>query len=100
LFDLGLSCFHISASVQTILLIINFKLFMTWKSWNICSCNWLITTLFSVKACQDCWEYIKKKYVRERRQIKNVPSGSGATKVQWVLFKKLGFMDRVLQSRM
>lgn len=43
------------------------------------------------------------KYIRERNKRKNIPSGSDAQ--QWVneniwpLYERLGFLDRVIQTR-
>ncbi|KAK4875353.1 hypothetical protein RN001_011775 [Aquatica leii] len=53
-----------------------------------------------IKECKEVWEYIRSKYVRERRLYKNIPSGSGAYTGTWVLFERLGFLDRVIQCRM
>ncbi|CAH1107398.1 unnamed protein product [Psylliodes chrysocephalus] len=47
---------------------------------------------------QYLWANIRTKYLKERRQLKNLPSGSGAQKT-WHLFEKLGFLDAVIATR-
>ncbi|CAG9825740.1 unnamed protein product [Phaedon cochleariae] len=54
---------------------------------------------FSVEECMETWKSLRLKYVRERRNVKCVPSGSGAYSCTWPLFGKMGFLDRTIISR-
>ncbi|CAH1183922.1 unnamed protein product [Phaedon cochleariae] len=53
----------------------------------------------TVEECQDMWKSIRLKFIRERRLIKNRPSGSGAYSCTWTLYEKLGFLHDVVTTR-
>ncbi|CAH0560403.1 unnamed protein product [Brassicogethes aeneus] len=52
-----------------------------------------------VNECQDLWKSLRAKYVRERKMIKNMPSGSAAYTGFWEHFKRMGFLSSHIQIR-
>ncbi|KAG5889262.1 hypothetical protein JTB14_025522 [Gonioctena quinquepunctata] len=52
-----------------------------------------------VTDCKQLWASIRTRYVRERRLIKNIPSGFGAYTCKWPLFQHCGFLDTVIKPR-
>ncbi|CAH1171040.1 unnamed protein product [Phaedon cochleariae] len=45
------------------------------------------------------WKSLRAKYIRERKLIVTRPSGSAAYTGHWTLFKTMGFLANVVQSR-
>ncbi|XP_030762713.1 uncharacterized protein LOC115887431 [Sitophilus oryzae] len=53
----------------------------------------------SVESCQEAWKSLRSKYIRERKLITSMPSGSAAYSGNWPLFKSLNFLAPVIQTR-
>lgn len=54
---------------------------------------------FPASACEHRWIVLRAKYTGLRRQLKSIPSGSGAVRETWPHFDSMGFLDPYLTTR-
>ncbi|XP_030764687.1 uncharacterized protein LOC115888937 [Sitophilus oryzae] len=64
------------------------------NAWDIAAA---LTT--SVEDIQRVWRNLRERYDKERKQIRNMPSGSGAPDSVWLLYDLMRFMDKHMLSR-
>ncbi|CAH1183067.1 unnamed protein product [Ceutorhynchus assimilis] len=53
----------------------------------------------NVEACKELWKSLKSKYIRERRLMITMPSGTAAYPGNWPLFKAMAFLAPTIQTR-
>ncbi|XP_023016889.2 uncharacterized protein [Leptinotarsa decemlineata] len=53
----------------------------------------------TVEECQDLWKSVRLKFVRERKIIKTLPSGSTGYGGSWAHFEKMAFLSPHVQTR-
>lgn len=56
---------------------------------------------YVVEICQGRWLNLRQRYLKEKRKMKNMPSGSEGTDagLKWILFEKMTFIDAVVKPR-
>lgn len=55
--------------------------------------------MFSGNTLQKKWKGLRDTFVREMRKTKNAPSGSGASKIQYIYFQRLMFLERSVRNK-
>lgn len=55
--------------------------------------------LISGNTLQKKWKGLRDTFVREMKKTKNAPSGSGASKIQYIYFQRLMFLERSVRNK-
>ncbi|XP_050515380.1 uncharacterized protein LOC126890462 [Diabrotica virgifera virgifera] len=52
-----------------------------------------------VKECQELWEYLRTKFIRERNKRNKIKTGSASQTNTWTLYDRMGFLAKGIQTR-
>lgn len=59
----------------------------------------MVKLLISGNTLQKKWKNLRDTFVREMKKTKNAPSGSGASKIQYIYFQRLMFLERSVRNK-